>query len=1090
MTVDRRTNRLLRRLDIRPGEQRLVALLLLRSLCTGATISLAFTSAAAIFLAAFGAAQLPWVYIAAAAIIIVAGGGYRWLGARLPLARLALVTLGFLALTGLLFRIGLGRGQLPWLAFGVLIWYRLVYSLSGLEFWSVAGSLLTLQQGKRLFGIVGTGEVLAKLLGYALVPLLVSLLGTLNLMALAVGLIAVNMALSVLLFRTPGQASIDASAPKSTTAARRQVSARPQSRTVNRRYVLLIGAGSLLTMLVYFLIDFGFLREVKGRFVDADAMATFVGAFSTVAYGGGLLLRSLAANQLLRRFGLRFGVLVLPLALILPAGLLALAGALASGFLLFWVMVVAQLFNDLLRNGIYRTTFVLLYQPLDRPARLAAQTTAESVFEPLGIALAGAGLLLFNTMPGFASTHLGVLLLTLVVIWAAVLIWTCRDYVRTLAGALIDRSFEAGALRLDDADSLATVRRALGSSRPAEVIYGLELLERSTEALSADTVRGLLQHHDAAVRATAAVWLERRPNAELATDAAALALHDPDATVRRAALGAWVALDPDGASRQLLPQLASADTARRQAVSAALLRAGDATARRAVNDHLQELAQSADWQARLMAADVLTDAAAHGDAALLATLVADDDPRVARAALGAIGAQRPAALWPAVTVRLRDPLTDRAAARALEQGGAQALAVLRPQLSAGEPSPRVRRWAAHVLGRIGSAEAVALLRELSVDEDMEVRTYALRSLSRLTGAPDPESAASVEARMRFEMAGAHTMWTIATGVNNAVLARALHADGEATVERLFALLAQVYDATVLRRARHTLAYGAADRRSYALELLDNLLAAPHKRLLLPLLEEPAQRAQQAAALLPKTADPDPVAWLTDPANPHLSAWSKACALYMLPQLLPDDPARAQAVVQQALAAPQPLVVEAATWMAHRQFSQAAVADGRPFIFQGGFPMLSTLERVIILKTVDIFRQTSDGILAEIAQLLEELRVSAGQAVFRFGDPGDSLYVVVEGKLRAHRDDKHLNFLGEREVFGEMAALDPAPRMASVTAVEDSLLLMLRQEDLYELMESRVEVSRGIIQVLIRRLRERVDDLSAIRDQMNLAAQPG
>jgi CRP-like cAMP-binding protein len=71
----------------------------------------------------------------------------------------------------------------------------------------------------------------------------------------------------------------------------------------------------------------------------------------------------------------------------------------------------------------------------------------------------------------------------------------------------------------------------------------------------------------------------------------------------------------------------------------------------------------------------------------------------------------------------------------------------------------------------------------------------------------------------------------------------------------------------------------------------------------------------------------------------------------------------------------------------------------------------------------------------------------------------------------------LNYLGARDVFGEMALLDPEPRSATVTAVEDTALLRLDQASFQELLEERSEVARSIIKVLTRRLRERIRDYS-------------
>src|SRR4029079_10084636 len=75
----------------------------------------------------------------------------------------------------------------------------------------------------------------------------------------------------------------------------------------------------------------------------------------------------------------------------------------------------------------------------------------------------------------------------------------------------------------------------------------------------------------------------------------------------------------------------------------------------------------------------------------------------------------------------------------------------------------------------------------------------------------------------------------------------------------------------------------------------------------------------------------------------------------------------------------------------------------------------------------------------------------------------------------HDGNYTINKLGEREVFGEMALLDPAPRIATVTTLEDTHLFRLRQEAFYELLDNRGEVARGIIRVLTSYLRSWVDN---------------
>lgn len=147
-------------------------------------------------------------------------------------------------------------------------------------------------------------------------------------------------------------------------------------------------------------------------------------------------------------------------------------------------------------------------------------------------------------------------------------------------------------------------------------------------------------------------------------------------------------------------------------------------------------------------------------------------------------------------------------------------------------------------------------------------------------------------------------------------------------------------------------------------------------------------------------------------------------------------------------------------------------------------MFSTIEKVLILKRVDVFQQTPDDVLADIAALLEELEVPAGETVFHKGDLGDSLYIVVSGKLRANDGDHLLNYLDQSDVFGEMALLDAEPRVASVTTVEASHLLRLDQTPFFELISDRPEISIGLIRVLTRRLRARVHDVAELDAKVN------
>jgi CRP-like cAMP-binding protein len=132
-------------------------------------------------------------------------------------------------------------------------------------------------------------------------------------------------------------------------------------------------------------------------------------------------------------------------------------------------------------------------------------------------------------------------------------------------------------------------------------------------------------------------------------------------------------------------------------------------------------------------------------------------------------------------------------------------------------------------------------------------------------------------------------------------------------------------------------------------------------------------------------------------------------------------------------------------------------------------------RLAALRRVSILTALPEDALRRVAELLVPLEAAAEQSIFQKGDAGDSLYIVAEGRLRVHDSSLVFNELGTGDVFGEMAALDSAPRSASVTAISPCQLYRLDSAPLYRLIDEHAGVGRGIINILSLHLRARVAD---------------
>lgn len=126
-----------------------------------------------------------------------------------------------------------------------------------------------------------------------------------------------------------------------------------------------------------------------------------------------------------------------------------------------------------------------------------------------------------------------------------------------------------------------------------------------------------------------------------------------------------------------------------------------------------------------------------------------------------------------------------------------------------------------------------------------------------------------------------------------------------------------------------------------------------------------------------------------------------------------------------------------------------------------------------LRDVSIFASLSDDDLAKLAQLLKERRMSKGDVIFNMGDPGDSLFIVESGRIKAYIPDaegkeKVIALYGQGDLFGEMALLSGQPRSASVAAVTDARVLMLRKDAFEGFLANNIGVMRQILNVFSER----------------------
>ncbi len=142
-----------------------------------------------------------------------------------------------------------------------------------------------------------------------------------------------------------------------------------------------------------------------------------------------------------------------------------------------------------------------------------------------------------------------------------------------------------------------------------------------------------------------------------------------------------------------------------------------------------------------------------------------------------------------------------------------------------------------------------------------------------------------------------------------------------------------------------------------------------------------------------------------------------------------------------------------------------------------------IKRVAILKALSIFSETEDSVLKAIAHHLTAITVPDGERVFMKGDTGRSMYIIVNGSVKVHDGHHIFTILGNEEVFGEFSLIDSQIRSASVTALEKTELLCLEQDVFFDIMAKNVDVTRGVLKSIVKRLydKDQLEEQLAVRN---------
>ena len=145
--------------------------------------------------------------------------------------------------------------------------------------------------------------------------------------------------------------------------------------------------------------------------------------------------------------------------------------------------------------------------------------------------------------------------------------------------------------------------------------------------------------------------------------------------------------------------------------------------------------------------------------------------------------------------------------------------------------------------------------------------------------------------------------------------------------------------------------------------------------------------------------------------------------------------------------------------------------------------LSTIERILFLKSAELFNQIASEDLVPVAMVAQEAHFNAGEPLIRQGDPGDCLYIIVDGE--ASINIRGVGQVAKRQpqsTIGEMGIISRQPRSADCVALTDLTALRIDHDDFWELLAEKPPLALGVIKALSQRLDEAVANLQKLNQK--------
>ena len=1031
------------------------------SFCLVAVGMIAKTARDAYFLSRFEKSILPLMFLAVAIIIAPTLTYYTKLTNKFSPRKLFIIMSSIFTVSFILIQPLISGFVIP----VVYIWVEIVVAISLMQFWGFASSSFEPQQAKRLFGIIGGGGSFAvMLIGMNLKPF-VNVFGTDELLFVAAGFLVIASVFGIQSIQYFNKIPAKKGAAKKVSEKKKR-----------KKDPFIIGIGTIvaLSAIVTMLVDYQFKMIASSAFPNEADLVAFFGSFYSIAGAASIIMQFFITGPLLSRFGILIGLLILPFFLIAGSATLLFAPVLISASF-------AKFSDQTFKFTINNSSLELLWLPVPPNIRKYIKPQIGGTVKAIAEGLSG--LLVFFLVKIIELQFLSVIALGAIVAWLFTSIRVKANYVKQLETAISKRQIDFEDLNVDvqDAAMVKTIEQTLSSKDEIQQLFALEIIEGLPLSSWKDSLERLFKEGsvDVRKRILSMAWDEEF----------ILSNEDIISTMKKDDDVAIEAIMVAGRRKltEILPDLEpllSADSLPTRAAAAAAILLLEADHTDKAEAVLIKMLDDDDESTQATALNRLVYNNSILPQEKLIEFLKNEGSVISNVSLTIAEKRENPELIPGIISNLDIPKARAQARRTLNKFTDDlVIEEFEKLLSYSDLSRNLRLGIIRALREYPNDKPIDMLLGQLDKDDQDVYNEAVDSLLAIARlhpfGEEKKTKITKEIRMVATRLYAlnEAIKLIPDDDNKFLMYDYLNNEIQNTLPTLLKLGVIDIPDTPIETYIHTVKSGDPAKLPFLLEFFENIFSKEERDIINPLIEpisltERSTIGHSHFKDLPNNLDTvitesvySPNKWESVIALDYLIKTEKMNVFKELDwSNVPVTDANKELLTR--------TIEKNGTNLEFIPIDSFKLEDTK-------LSMYSTLEKTIILKSVDLFKTIPAENLSRISQITEEVQFEANTQIFAEGDYGDSLFIVVNGNVKIHKGDLELVTLGKGSCLGEMALLDDEPRSADATVTEeDSILFKIEQEGFYEVMGSQSDIMEGIIKLLTGRLRDANEKLTA------------